>query len=301
MDLETFRQLNNLTKRLLEKDDKITRLEDKIIMIENRHASEMKKLNQLFSQKESERTQKEKELRNKLTNLELEVQEKSSALSIFMSKQMLTPTKNQRCEECERLLSLIKEMEKQIEFYKESVLRRHSVQKTEDYNPSDLKSYYNHPDNSNLELESMIGDGGLNNFHLSVSPKYETRNEVQTKLSFISLSHKKQDSIEKDFADPHSLSTKFTSEVCGLTQNTSGQHSKNISQLPVPKQPLNISRKHRSNCSEIKNTKKYPLESRPNRQNSKGKREAIGGAQVEKRADGVYRSLTMEQVNDHCN
>lgn len=110
--------------------------------METKHADEMKMLNQLFTQNQNEKNQIEREMKNKVAALELEIKEKTNVIAGLMAKQNSISKEIKRCEECERLLSLIKEMENQIEFYKQSALRKRSQFRAEPvFDNSDYKSY----------------------------------------------------------------------------------------------------------------------------------------------------------------
>ena len=63
-------------------------------------------------------------MKNKISALELEVSEKNNALSIVMSKHESPVTEKKRWSEWERYISINKELENQVDFYKKSVLRK---------------------------------------------------------------------------------------------------------------------------------------------------------------------------------
>jgi hypothetical protein len=188
--------------------------------------AEMRKLNQMITQKQFEFQKQEKLLKNKVANLEHEINDKSNIISHMLIKQTQIDqiASHKHCNECDRLHGIIKEMEKQLEYYKSSVLRRGSTMKADNtFENSDLKTYIK--DQDNLELESML-DGNYkdNNFGIN-TPISDYKNDVCTKLSFISLSHQKQLSNEKDLP----------------------AHYKNISQSFAPGHVLATDGGHRSN------------------------------------------------------
>lgn len=163
-------------------------LEQKIIKLESAHADEIKKLSQMWTKKENDFNKLEKELKNKVAALEHQVNSKVNTISDVLNHQTPKSQKNQlsrRCEECERLLKIIKEMEKQIDWYKASITRKGSNHKTENYfENSDLKSFEKEPDESHLESES-IDDGIYKEIKFTISPNDKNKN-VNRKVSFIS-------------------------------------------------------------------------------------------------------------------
>ena len=266
--LETFKTITNLTNKLNEKETLIAKLESKIIKMEVNYAEEMKKLNQIYNQKETQRQKAVKEIRNKLAQVELELEEKNSTIKSLAQNQSFFASPNKRCDECERLHKIIKEMEQQIESYKASVYRKGSYQKTSINNDnSDIKSYVKDIDNGNIELESMLLDVGYKDNIFTCSPKSNNMGKW-TKLSFISLSHQKP--------------LNETNEEVG--------HTKNASHCEIPNEQLATFAKHRSNISETPKYWKFSLDRKKsqNSHNLKSKKGSFTKVQEEERTLNSY-------------
>lgn len=134
---------------------------------------------------------------NKVANLEHEISNKSNVISAMLLKQnQIDQIKNcKQWDEWDRLHGIIKEMEKQLEHYKSSVLRKGSHTKADHFENSDLKTYIK--DQDNLELESMLDCNYKDTNFVHATPISNSKNDMYTKLSFISLSHQKQLSHDK--------------------------------------------------------------------------------------------------------
>ena len=65
-----------MTRELKIRDIKIKTLDEKLKEMENKHIEEMKKINQIFSQKEIQKQKIENNLRSKILKLEMEGKEK---------------------------------------------------------------------------------------------------------------------------------------------------------------------------------------------------------------------------------
>lgn len=156
------------------------------------------KLNQILTQKQFEFQKQEKLLMNKVANLEHEISNKSNIISAMLLKQnQIDQVKTRKqWDECDRLHGIIREMEKQIDHYKSSVMRKGSHTKADHFENSDLKTYIK--DQDNLELESMLDYNYKDTNNAPATPISTSKNGVYTKLSFISLSHQKQLSHDKD-------------------------------------------------------------------------------------------------------
>ena len=218
----------------------------------------------------------QKELRNKISALELEISEKTNALFTVISKHESPLVEKRRWAEWERYISINKELENQVEFYKKSILRKSAQRNDMCYGDSDLKSYVKDNEISNMELESILyGGETYKELKLNITPTSKERN-VWSKLSYITLTNLKNNSP---------------------TEYDKGHHSKNVSHCANINKNLNVKSNHRSNCSESQNiNKKYSLEWR---KRSKKKRSKLNSKHlsVQKAAEDVtsLNSINIEK------
>ncbi|CAI2359085.1 unnamed protein product [Moneuplotes crassus] len=226
------RKINDMTLQIQNRDAKIKLLEDKIKEMEKNHIEEIKKLNQLYSQKENQRQKSENSLKNRIMNLEIETQQKSLNITNFLEQEGSQISSRKRCDECERLRSIIIEMENQIESYKKSILRKeNNVKTSSNYGHSYLKSYIKDIENDNLELESLLLDheNDLQSIRYNQSP-LDRQDEV-TKVSFITLSQPKAANDTSSDAD-YILKASPRVETPDLSCSKSSKMPSNNSEAP---------------------------------------------------------------------
>jgi hypothetical protein len=220
--------IDHLTRQLRDKEYKLVSVEEQLKKAEVDHFYTVKKLEKMYLDKVAEVERFKKGRDEEVARLKIEVVEKEKALAAVLGRESVV-RKKERWAEWERLLSIIKSLQSKKKW------RRRSHLKTDvGWENSELKSYLKE-DFSNFEVESVIAGQSQN----ERTPKAEKR-DVQTKLSFITISQPNQTSIEKREAG----------------------HIKNISLYAAPKQPLAINGKHRSNWSENHNNLElYPFDS----------------------------------------
>ncbi|CAI2358718.1 unnamed protein product [Moneuplotes crassus] len=236
---DQYKQISELASQVQKKDAQIKILEEKLNEIEEAHQEEIKKINQLYSQKENQRQKSENNLRNRIMSLEMETKQKSINITNLLDQDISQITPKKRCDECERLRSIIQEMEVQLESYKKSILRKESKVKTPtQFDQSDLKSYIRDIENEGLELESMLYE--QDNKSIRYNPSPLDGREAITKISFLTMSQNKtpNDAEEEEY------------------------NLKKSVQCDTPKIPLSELYHHRSNVSETPKYVKISMDGR---------------------------------------